>query len=602
MAKIPETQRRRLASSLVGTPGLDKSGGFIAEGLGAVRDVVVGSAQDKKKKAEKESERIRLRDERAETAEAKRVRLRDETAETAETKRLRLQAEGDKRATERQKAADIKAKNTKVGNALNNVEADRAVIEYNSSLAKLRSEKLPPDEYEKRAKKLLDDTLEGKAPEVQSRITGNARSATAESFNKNMANDTKRKVAQIKNDFDESLQITSDMVTEIFSDPEAPIEEKLEDFGSVITEYQRLLVNGRDENVITDDEFRKASEGSAAMLGKAASNAIMETSPQFMKQFLEANEDSFTAEEKQDMKAEALDYMERNRQLAEKERREIRFAKGNDISLRMASKDVRDWPTLDEIDQAVIDEDISPSVAAAAKRRLKSSNVNPTDRGKTYNSRKGELALLSKQFSKAFSRKDKIKQKETRRIADLGTFDAGFVPYAQLAEFQAKVLDDMADGNLTPEKGNSLLKDVTPILGESNLEMMKNLVVRTETFSNGDKFVTNLAQESEVPQLAMEFGSELADAINAFEDKKKGRASPAEVRDIFAKAKRSFQIRLPGSDMLTNGLGDIVDDRQGNRVKIIGFDPRGKMIVSSNITDKILAEPFGSTETALTRK
>lgn len=441
--RIPETTRRRLASSVVGTPGQDLS----LSRIFATTGEVLGQA-------------------------------------------------------EREKAKQEQARRVKTQTALDTTSASRGVAGFNSELNRIGRDARTQEEYDTTVKESFQRKLQGfDNDEARAQFSKKASTLMVRKgdqfFNRN--EDKKLEIIQVglNNSVEELAAETED----IFGDPGLTLDDKLLFFASNLDVAQDTINGAKD--ALGAEAHSNFSEETAQTLARTAALSLLETNPEQVDEFLDEINAAgiLDKEEISQIKDDAADYekkIARSREAATK----IRQSTVEDDFTNRAL-DEENPPSLSEIDSAVLNGDISESYARKLKAFNKSSRaIFAQDNPATYGELQTQFSAITKTKETRGGRKITV-NKDTS-LEQLSLFRQGVLESMEAGEI-SKETGKLWMNRISPkfnEKIDELLKNINNVdieidnafdmtsriitdpaeLQEANMRLQKDLMQGIDSF------------------------------------------------------------------------------------------------------------------------
>jgi len=233
MAAIPEFQRRKLASSVVGTPGLDLG---TAQALADVGGVLAKGAE-------------RLGKER------------------------RLEERVDRARLERSKEAEAKT------------GANLQLARFDNDLNNLRKNAIDEDAFIDGASLLLESHEEDITSDRERELFSLAGSGTIRNRTANFRKELQqRTLGKIASNLNQNAEEVASGIANAFNDPDAPLDEKLVFFGEKMDNLIKMAGDAKPE--LGSAAHLEFSENSANAAASAAVQGLMESNPEDIPEFL----------------------------------------------------------------------------------------------------------------------------------------------------------------------------------------------------------------------------------------------------------------------------------------------------------------------------
>lgn len=322
MVDIPEFRTQRKASSVVGTPGVDRSGERIAQTVKQSTDQVFKLALDAKIKKQDVADR----------ASANKQIMDFELQSELMRQESHKKFQGSGRST-REEAEEI-----------------------NSSLNKLRE----------------DFASQIKSPTARSLFNQSAFQVIKSRNSKSVTQALERQTVETFNNTVEATDAIPKMTSAIFSQTDLSIEEKMDELSRQL-DNGLAVVDGAKE-VLSPEQHKELREQLPQSIAKAAVFSLLDTNPEQAVDVLNSGEfdDQFTPEEKQKLLKDANDYLGQKQALGKKIKLEGQEQNERGLATRVAEGDI---PSEAEIQQMLVNEDITDGYAKALNNLKKSKDA-----------------------------------------------------------------------------------------------------------------------------------------------------------------------------------------------------------------------------------
>ncbi len=318
--RIPEAQSRRLASQLVGTPGIDPSGQILAKGL------------------VKASKQFQKQNEAQAQAEAKQDAFRKR--------------------------------------ALTDSRSAIGVVDFNNELDQLRRGSKNLEEYTEAAKKLLEDRVGGIEDDDERNAFSNDASRLLIAKNQKFAKEFRnQELDEIETNVNTAVDGIAGSVSDLFGDRLGPVpstfDEKMDGF-SLSIEMANEAIDQQTAN-FSPSELAKFRQDAATAFARAAINGLLDSSPEDVAAFLDeqvaGEEDILPPEEVEELRKYATDVAESRRKQAEAINKRLQNDTGTQWANRSAAGNP---PTETEMQEALLKNQATEKDVRAV-RNLKAS-------------------------------------------------------------------------------------------------------------------------------------------------------------------------------------------------------------------------------------
>lgn len=536
MGVIPEFQRRRLASQIVGTPGVDVSQGAVGRVLGgALAGLSEGLFEPLLKQQEAQrKETQKLQD----VAEGNRA-IRDSVAYINQVKPLM-----DSHRKQNSPQA-------KVNEDLNNFR-DTFFKEGDSSVYR--------EAFSDRVNKSIIQISEGYAKKIQ-----------------------KQQLRSIADNMTGVAVEAQKMIQDEFADPDSDDFSRAIIMQIAMEKIQEAIEANRGSLGV--DALAKFEKETNNALLQAAVNTLMDVAPEEVDAFLDSEEAELLAldgdvsdKDKTEIRKTASDFKAKKLKIAQEIRRQNIFEAEGDMVRRMAAGE---QISETERTQALLKEGLPGGISKAFSDRLKDRNKSVKtrlflgDNVKTFGELQQEMSFLGELGEELFEEGD-IK----------GLRDKDAFAFERITSFRQRVLE--AEENGMPKVDvRRWLRLTSPAFNEGMKDMLKHINKMTVPGAWwGTNEVEIFKTEAEKAEALMILTKELYDRVDRRENELKRRIQATELRKIKFEVEKDFKI-LTSPEFSKFDLGEITvlqrGANKGRKVKIIGHDAAGKNLISYDL-------------------
>jgi len=547
MAVIPEFQRQRLASSVVGTLGVDTSESAL---LGTLADVA-------------------------------------EDVEEAEQKR-------------RVKRQDIS----------DSINADSATLQYGQDLEKRRRElKEDPDTFFKEAMKLRDERLKTLTGGAQEAFSSQTLKMIEKQRGEADVEHQKNIVSNSATTLDKSIQNTHKNTYDTFSNAELSFPDQMRTFRENLANIGAMTTKA--SGLLTPKVTREVLDKAEKEAVKNAVFGLLDTNPEQVETFLKSEgvvggreisladpeelarltpeeiaeipkgvtkfktKGILTQDEITDIRKQAADRIAKKAVLADKVKLQDQFALEGELSTN-ANKG--EFLTSREID---ILEQENPKMKEFFKRyRKRKSSPKPVFDGENVKA-SGDLA---NQFALLGTPKTK-RGKKTFIFDEKTTF-------GDIAGFRQDVMEAKEQGIITDAQEATYLKAIAPKFDENIEQLLNEMVKKGIALKKTDTLINQAVTDENQLKLKTTFTQELMNAIDLEEDKLGNRLTPLRIEELSDGILENLLIGFqPNRGRYTRGRTLEVN---GKTWKIIGFRLDGRMVLDDDLSRPVELVPFPS--------
>lgn len=510
MGRIPEVSRGRLASSVVGTPGIDRSTEAAFQTLAQVseREFVAQRAQD-----------------------------------------------------------------AKIQQANDTVNANVRAVNFDNKIERLSREDLTPEEYTKRAGELFTKTLgDIKSPRERSFFSTKGSELLRRKNDAVFKRDQNRKIQNIQTGVNSAIDQSAAGIADIFSDPEEDPADKLLELSSKMELIGTLVEESKGS--FSAKAIEDIKKEFPETLARAAVQGLMDSNPEQIEGLLDSLKDSniFTPDQISQFRKDADQFIKRKNQLAKSAGLKIQFGLEGSWASDAAKGEFR---SESEIEQAILNKDISVSFGTAYKRRKKS------DRAIFDGQNVRSSAELVTKFVELGAPKTG-KGKRTFTFNEEVTFE-------DISLFRQNVMEAREVGNISASDEARYLRLVEPKFQENVQALMEDLAKKSATLDNAQSIAKVATSEENRDALTTTFTAELLDRIDIEENQTGQRLSNERHKELSKKIMDDILVGF----QINRGrfhLGQIVTVN-GQDQKIVGWRLDGRTVID-DVHKPILPVPL----------
>jgi len=532
MPAIPEFQRRRLASSVVGTPGVSTAGAALGE-------AVAGFGSGLAKGAFGELAAIQ----QAQDTQARRIK------EVSSGNRAIRQSLAFRNQGQALQKSILKTGGTQK--------------DLDSGLNDLRDNFLSEDE---------DPVFQRN---FSKEANGHIKGISGSFFRGNQ----KKQLRGIVDDMNGTADEAAKMVSDEFADPDSDIFSRAFIMDMATKKTDEMIA--KNQGQLSSEELAKFRKEKDNALVQAAVNSLIEHFPGEVDDFLDSEEAGLLAldqdisdEDKTAIRKEAADFMAKKRKVAEEAARRSEAEAEGEMLDRMVDGDT---PSLTEIAQSELREGkggISKGFATALRKLKKSTKSK-----KLGNNPKSYLELNTQLRNLA-------KAKKTQKVSE-ATVDAFILERVSL--LRQNLLEAQAAGTVSKKEADAINK----IIGPGFTALTTELVRRLNVYDKGSEMADDLpklffTEAGDIEKATMDFQTDLLERINDAEDKGES-LSVSGVREIVNDLKNEFLFQNnPNRGKFK--IGDIVE-RAGVTYEVAAYSVIGEPLLREVTSSTKQKEP-----------
>ena len=450
---------------------------------------------------------------------------------------------------------------------------------FATKVSSIRSASTDPEDFNTKIGELLESDVAGIEDDTEraafSRFASNHVLSQSLRANKHFRD---RELGEIENNININAETNAMFLSDTFglvgvSLTDIPLSSAIEDFDEVNKLHDAQL--DTFTQALGLQKVQELKQNDRAMNARGAVSALVDSSPRDVEEFINrAVKDLLPPDEVQEIR----EYATRVAVAREKQKKALRIRTQNDTgetwANRLAAGDV---PTEAEMATAKLNNEVTEAdITAVRKWKASDKKVFLGDNAKAYAGLVTEFGAIGPETQK---RADKQLKEDMQNI----TFE-------QVALFRQRVLESMAEGEISQGTGQKWLTRITPRFNEGVDGLLNsiNTVVTAEGWWS-DSTEQILTDPNEVIEANMRMQNQLMQEIDNQENKLDRRLRFDEIKTITDDIKTNFTFRT-NQDRGTYKLGEI-RQLSGRLYRVTGYDLDGEPILNDDLNASVSEAP-----------